>query len=180
MGRLTILMGCMFAQKTTELLRRIRRYEAIGYKVLVVNYAQDTRYGTHQIVSHDRTSCDATTVLTLSEVEADVRSSTYQVVVIDEGQLYGDLYECVTRWADTTGVHFVVAGLSGDSDRKSFGDLLRLIPMAEEVELLTAFCSVCRDGTTACFSKCIKAKAQQVEIGGADAYVPVCRRHYLE
>ena len=180
MGRLTILMGCMFAQKTTERLRRIRRYEAIGYKVLVVNYAQDTRYGTHQIVSHDRTSCDATTVLTLSEVEAEVRSSTYQVVVIDEGQFYGDLYECVTRWADTTGVHFVVAGLSGDSDRKPFGDLLRLIPMAEEVELLTAFCSVCRDGTTACFSKCIKAKAQQVEIGGADAYVPVCRRHYLE
>ena len=180
MGRLTILMGCMFAQKTTELLRRIRRYEAIGYKVLVVNYAQDTRYGTHQIVSHDRTSCDATTVLTLSEVEADVRSTTYQVVVIDEGQFYGDLYECVTRWADTTGVHLVVAGLSGDSDRTPFGDLLRLIPMAEEVELLTAFCSVCRDGTTACFSKCIKAKAQQVEIGGADAYVPVCRRHYLE
>jgi thymidine kinase len=37
MGHLTVLMGCMFAQKTTELLRRIRRFKAIGYKVLVVN-----------------------------------------------------------------------------------------------------------------------------------------------
>jgi len=180
MGYLTVLMGWMFAQKTTELLRRIRRYEAIGYKVLVVNYAQDTRYGTHKIVSHDKTSCDATTVLRLAEVETEVQKGLYQVVVIDEGQFYGDLYECVTRWADTTRVHVVVAGLDGDSDRKPFGDLLRLLPMAEEVERLTAFCSVCKDGTTACFSKCVKAKTQQVEIGGADTYMPVCRTHYLE
>jgi len=170
----------MFAQKTTELLRRIRRYEAIGYKVLVVNYAQDTRYGAHKIVSHDRASCDATTVLRLAEVDAEVCGGTYQVVVIDEGQFYDDLYECVSQWADRQPIHIVVAGLDGDSDRKPFGDLLRLIPVAEEVERLTACCSVCKDGTAACFSKCVKAKAQQVEIGGADTYMPVCRRHYLD
>jgi len=59
MGHLTVLMGCMFAQKTTELLRRIRRSKAIGHKVLVVNYVGDTRYGTDRIASHDVDSCDA-------------------------------------------------------------------------------------------------------------------------
>ena len=177
MGHLTLLMGCMFAQKTTELLRRIRRYKAIGHSVLVINYAADTRYGTNKIASHDVDTCDAICVNRLSEVESTI--SAYNVIVIDEGQFYPDLYDCVTRWADTLPVHLVVAGLDGDSDRRPFGDLLKLIPMAEEVERLTAFCSVCKDGTVAMFSQCKKAKAEQVAIGGADTYQPVCRRHYL-
>ena len=49
MGHLTVLLGCMFAQKTTELLRRIRRFKSIGYNVLVINYSKDTRYGTDVI-----------------------------------------------------------------------------------------------------------------------------------
>ena len=177
MGHLTLLMGCMFAQKTTELLRRIRRYKAIGYRVLVINYAADTRYGTNKIASHDVDTCDAICINSLIEVDSKV--SDYDVIVIDEGQFYPDLYACVTRWADTLPVHLVVAGLDGDSDRNPFGDLLKLIPHAEEVERLTAFCSVCRDGTVAMFSQCKRAKAEQVAIGGADEYRPVCRRHYL-
>ena len=167
----------MFAQKTTELLRRIRRYKAIGYRVLVINYAADTRYGTNKIASHDVDTCDAICINSLIEVDSKV--SDYDVIVIDEGQFYPDLYVCVTRWADTLPVHLVVAGLDGDSDRNPFGDLLKLIPHAEEVERLTAFCSVCRDGTVAMFSQCKRAKAEQVAIGGADEYRPVCRRHYL-
>ena len=54
MGRITLLIGCMFAQKTTELLRRVRRYKSIGYKVLVVNYIADRRYGKECIASHDK------------------------------------------------------------------------------------------------------------------------------
>jgi thymidine kinase len=44
---------------------------------------------------------------------------------------------------------------------------------------LTAFCAECKDGTEAHFSKRISRTAEQVEIGGADRYVPVCRKHYV-
>ena len=180
MGHLTLLLGCMFAQKTTELLRRIRRYRAIGKKVLVVNYVGDTRYGTNKIASHDVDCCDAICVSSLEEVKGQVESGTYEVIVIDEGQFYGDLYSCVTKWADELPVHIVVAGLDGDSNRGTFGDMLRLIPHAEEKVHLTAFCGICKDGTEAHFSKCVKSdKVEQVVIGGADTYIPVCRRHYL-
>jgi thymidine kinase len=179
MGHLTLLLGCMFAQKTTELLRRIRRFKAIGYNVLVINFKGDTRYGTDSIYSHDSDHTTAVCVTLLAEVDALVRSGTYQVIIIDEGQFYTDLYPHVSTWADTLPVHIVVAGLDGDSDRRPFGDLLKLIPMAEKVERLSAFCALCKDGTQAHFSKCIKAKASQVEIGGADTYLPVCRAHFL-
>ena len=176
MGRLTVLIGCMFAQKTTELLRRIRRYKSIGYNVLTINYGLDNRYGTDCIASHDKEKEEALSVITLSEVDSIVSRGTYDVIVIDEGQFYADLFQYVTRWADT--LHIVVAGLSGSFEREPMGDMLRLIPHAEEVEHLTALCAVCCDGTPAPFTKRITEQTQHILIG-AKEYMPVCRKHYM-
>lgn len=181
MGRLSVLCGCMFAQKTTELLRRVKRYKSIGYKVLIINYSGDTRYGQECIASHDRETEKAVCVDALQLVNVYAQSGEYQVIAIDEGQFFSDLFEYVTRWADTLPVHIIVAGLDGTSDRTPFGDMLRLIPHAEEVERLSAYCSECRDGTVAIYSKYIAAAKKDengVAIGGAESYRPVCRRHY--
>lgn len=183
MGHLSLLIGCMFAQKTTELLRKVRRYKSIGYKVLVVNYVGDTRYGRDCVASHDKEVELATCVEHLKEVDGLVRSGEYNVVAIDEGQFFTDLFDYVTKWADDLPVHIVISGLDGTSERMPFGDMLRLIPHAEEVERLTAFCSECRDGTIAPYSKYFgEAKKDEngVAIGGAEAYRPVCRKHYLQ
>jgi len=169
----------MFAQKTTELLRRVRRYQSIGYRVLVVNYIADTRYGKDCIASHDKEVEQATCVAQLSEIDELVRSQDYQVIAIDEGQFFPDLFHYVSLWADTLPVHIVISGLDGTSDRKPFGDILRLIPHAEEVERLTAFCSICCDGTVAMYSKYMGTKKADIAIGGATMYRPVCRTHYL-
>jgi len=182
MGHLSLLIGCMFAQKTTELLRRVRRYKSIGYKVLVVNFVGDTRYGRDCVASHDKEVEMATCVNTLKEVEPLIRTGQYNVIAIDEGQFFTDLFECVTQWADELPVHIVISGLDGTSERTPFGNMLRLIPHAEEVERLTAFCSECRDGTIAAYSKYFgdaKKDEHGVAIGGAEAYRPVCRKHYL-
>jgi len=179
MGRITLLIGCMFAQKTTELLRRIRRYKSIGYKVLIINYAADQRYGKDCIASHDKDTETAVCVEDLSAINQLVETGDYQVIAIDEGQFFGDLHDYCTRWADTLPVHIVVAGLDGDSNRCPFGDMLRLIPHAEEVERLTALCAVCCDGTVGMYSKRMIADDRLVAIGGAESFMPVCRKHYL-
>jgi thymidine kinase len=189
MGHLTLIMGCMFAQKTTELLRQIRRFESIGYKVLVVNYAADTRYGRDCIASHDVDKHPATCISRLSELNEKVAIGNYDVIIIDEGQFFQDLFDEVTRMADTLPLHIIVCGLDGDSERRPFGDMLRLIPHAEKVERLTAYCAECRDGTVAHFSKRFVGKGTgiaaggaegQVAVGAGDMYRPVCRRHFLE
>lgn len=182
MGRLSVLFGCMFAQKTTELIRRIRRYQSIGYNVLVVNHKSDTRYADHHIITHDKSRECAVMVEQLKQIEAEVRSGDYQVVAIDEGQFFPDLFECVSEWADELPIHIVVVGLDGTSERTPFGDILRLIPHAEEVERLHALCSMCKDGTLAHCSKYIgstEKDASGVAVGGAELYAPVCRMHYL-
>lgn len=186
MGHLSLIIGCMFAQKTTELLRRIRKFESIGYRVLVINYSKDNRYGSNIIASHDVVTRDAVCIDKLAMIDKEVRSSHYDVVVVDEGQFFEDLYKYVTDWTDNLNIQVVIAGLDGDSNRQPFGDILKLIPFAEEVDRQTAFCAVCRDGTLAMYSKftancakTISTISSQVVVGGAELYKPVCRKHYL-
>ncbi len=179
MGQLTVIMGCMFAQKTTELLRLIRRYRSIGFKVLVVNYKHDTRYGEGVIASHDLDKIPAMAVERLCDLDEETIKG-YDVVVIDEGQFFSDLFDKVTTWVDLLPrLHVVVSGLDGDAERRPFGDMLRLIPHAEHLLRLSSYCAVCRDGTAAHFSKKVAGDPSKIEeVGGADKYLPVCRKHY--
>ena len=53
-GRIELIIGCMFAGKSTELLRRVRKHEITGKNVLNVKYSADQRYGTKcEVVTHD-------------------------------------------------------------------------------------------------------------------------------
>jgi thymidine kinase len=91
------------------------------------------------------------------------------------------LVKYVSEWVDSFGLQVVVAGLSGDSERRPFGDILRLVPLADEFVQLTALCSLCKNGTVAQFSKYLGADVKnenQIAVGGLDRYVPVCRRHF--
>ena len=51
-GRLEVVCGPMFAGKTEELLRRVRRAEVAGRRVVVINHALDLRHGTGRVASH--------------------------------------------------------------------------------------------------------------------------------
>jgi thymidine kinase len=44
----------MFAGKSTELLRRVKRHEISGKKCLSIKYAQDNRYSEECISTHDK------------------------------------------------------------------------------------------------------------------------------
>jgi thymidine kinase len=44
----------MFSGKSTELLRRLKRYEIGGHKILRIKFAEDVRYSTDSISTHDR------------------------------------------------------------------------------------------------------------------------------
>jgi len=53
-GRIELIMGPMFAGKSTELLRRVNRLEISGKTCLSVKYAADTRYSNECISTHDK------------------------------------------------------------------------------------------------------------------------------
>ena len=48
-----MIIGPMFAGKSTELLRRMDRYLLSGKLCLLVKFNADTRYSKHEITTHD-------------------------------------------------------------------------------------------------------------------------------
>lgn len=53
-GSLEMIIGPMFAGKSTELLRRMDRHRFSGKKCLYVKYSEDTRYDAQAIATHDQ------------------------------------------------------------------------------------------------------------------------------
>ena len=94
------------------------------------------------------------------------------------GQFFTDLYDFCVAAVEKDAKSVIISGLDGDFKRKSFGQILDLIPLADRVDKLTALCTKCRDGTAAIFSKRFAKCTDQIAVGGLDSYIPVCRRHY--
>ena len=53
LGSIELVVGPMFAGKTSELLRRVRAYQAQGLVVAVIKSDQDDRYSEGHVVTHD-------------------------------------------------------------------------------------------------------------------------------
>jgi thymidine kinase len=84
-GRIELIMGCMFAGKSTELLRRCRKHEITGKKVLKVKFSADNRYGDELCIStHSgiKEKAIPSTSL-LSDLKNEWRK--FDVIGIDEG-----------------------------------------------------------------------------------------------
>ena len=106
------------------------------------------------------------------------RYAEAHVIAIDEAQFFDDLEDFCTRAADVDGKEIIVAGLDGDFKRRKFGQVLDLVPHADDVTKLTARCAKC--SAPGLFSLRISAEKDTTLIGGKDKYLPVCRRHYFE
>jgi len=94
------------------------------------------------------------------------------VIGIDEGQFFPDIVNFCEKMAND-GKTVIVAALDGTFQRKAFGEVLQLIPMAESVTKLNAVCMVCYKD--AAFTKRLGTETQVQLIGGSDMYISVCR-----
>ena len=170
-----IIFGPMFSGKTTELLRRLRRYKIAKHKVLLIKFIGDNRYSDKEVVTHDGVSMDAINVKLLAEIEDD-EITKYDCIGIDEGQFIADIDEYAEKWANM-GKKIVISSLSGDYKRLPFGNVLNLISKAEKIKMLTAICIDC--GKEASYSKRKISFDGTVKVGGKETYDAVCRKCYF-
>ena len=98
------------------------------------------------------------------------------VILINEGQFFPDLYNVVKNMVENK-KHVYICGLDGDFERKKFGQILDLIPLADKIEKLSSLCSLCKNGTRGIFSMRLTKEKTQTVIG-SDNYIPVCRNCY--
>ncbi|XP_047001915.1 thymidine kinase, cytosolic-like [Schistocerca americana] len=172
-GHIQVILGPMFSGKTTELMRRLKRYQIANYKCLVIKYKFDDRFGSEGIFTHDRQTCSAVAAVRLCEVDP----CGYDIIGIDEGQFFPDIVRFSEDMANK-GKIVIVAALDGTYQRLPFGEVLSLVPLAESVIKLTAVCMVCYG--EASYTKRTSSDQKVEVIGGADKYMAVCRQCYFQ
>jgi thymidine kinase len=106
----------------------------------------------------------------------------YDIIMIDEGQFFNNIIE-FTKMALKDNKKIYIASLKADFKGEKFGEVIDLIPIADNLIILHANCAVCAKNkikTNAIYSKKIDEtdKEKIIDIGGDNKYMPVCREHY--
>ena len=185
---LRIVMGPMFAGKTSEIQSIVRRYTCLGRATLVLTTAMDDRYqdadSVSAIINHDRLAVPARAIKPneLLDVMKWPEFLSARLLVLDEAQFFSEGSDDLARFirvaVDGLQKDVVLVGLDSDAERKPFLGFLALCGQADSVEKLTAMCVPCGDGTPAIFTRSLKERVDRVTIGGAEMYQPVCRKHF--
>lgn len=190
---LELFIGPMFSGKSTRLVEIYKQCKFCNISVAVINHYIDNRYDEELLSTHDKVKIPCIKVNKLSDVwsnNIDLHSdmnkipsgqekfkvATSNVILINEGQFFPDLYDVVVDMLKYNKKVYV-CGLDGDFERKKFGTILDLIPLCDKVTKLTSLCSQCKDGTPGIFSMRLTNELEQTVVG-SDNYIPVCRKCY--
>lgn len=177
---LELVVGPMFAGKSSHLLSIIRRYQSIQYPILILTSALDNRYQADAIHSHNHESFPALAVPELKFVNTRKEYSESKIIIVEESQFFEDLVQFVLQAVEKDNKHVIVVGLDGDSERRPFGQILRLVPYCDKITKITSFCSKCGDGTPALFTHRKTDEQSVISVGTSNQYEPLCRKHFLE
>lgn len=187
-GTLITVCGPMFAGKSTFIINAIQSQCIQGLSCLTpatYKHTHDyTRRGTHEIVAHDKKTCDA---LSLNDEDiADFLNNPEKLLqikanhdwlIIDEIQFFAStamLQFCENSLA--MGLNLCCAGLNQDSFGQPFGCIGNLLAMSDDIVLLSANCAICDAKATK--TQRLVSGQEIVAIGGADMYEPRCTEHW--
>ena len=173
----------MFASKTETAIGIGRKQRAIGKKLVFINNDLDNRYTSKNFVSsHNGTKEHCLKVGKLMDLPESILEE-YDTFIIEESQFFTDLLTTFQKW-NKSGLllskMFVVTGLASDFSMKKFGCTIDLIPMADSLQKLSGFCSICKDGTAGPFTKSIfpLTSENNIVVGAAESFTCVCRKHF--
>ncbi|WP_336232640.1 thymidine kinase [Thalassospira sp. CH_XMU1458] len=188
MANLFFYYSSMNAGKSTTLLQASFNYRERGMETLLMTVAFDNRFGEGKIASRIGLEApallfDANTDMTALILE-QVEKGKVDCVLIDEAQfLSKEQVWQLSDIADIHGIPVLCYGIRTDFQGQLFEGSKWLLAWADKLNELKTICHcgrkagmvlrVDQDG------KPVREGAQ-VEIGGNDRYVPVCRRHFKE
>ncbi|TJX14301.1 thymidine kinase [Tissierella creatinini] len=180
-GKLIIHTGSMFSGKTSSLEKDVKRFKIAGYTTLAFKPVLDTRNNTSEIITHDKTSLEATLIKDIGEIIKLCNENNPDVVAIDEVQfLDGGIENIVSgiRALLEKEITIVLAGLDIDFSGQPFEVVKELMPLADYLTKHHAVCVKC--GTDAWVSHRKTKDRERVVIGASKEYEPLCRKCFLE
>lgn len=186
MAKLYFYYSSMNAGKSTALLQSSYNYRERGMNTLVLAPQMDDRFGTGKVKSRIGLESAATTFTTSDNLFDIVRSrlaeETLHCVLIDEAQfLSKDQVFQLGEVTDSLNVPVLAYGLRTDFQGEPFEGSKYLLAWADTLNELKAICHCGRKATMVvrldADGNAVR-EGSQIEIGGNDRYVSMCRRHF--
>ena len=178
-GRLTVITGPMFSNKSGELLRLATVHRIAGRRVGLFKHSLDERYGgADQISTHGGQTALAEPVAHSASI--GLVASSYDVVGVDEAQFFDEGLPDVCGRIVEGGGTVIVAGLDRDFRGEPFGPMPRLMALADDVMKLRAVCMRCRSLEGTMTQRLIDGlpaprSSPLILIGASESYEARCR-----
>ena len=188
MATLHFIYSTMNAGKSTALLQASHGYRERGLETMVFTSSKDDRYGESEVVSRiglrtaAHTYNESDNILTI--VQDQNKKSELNCVLIDEAQfLTKDQVEQLGKIADELNITVMAFGIRTDFRGELFEGSKYLLAWADRLKELRAVCHcgkkatmivrVSEDGS-------IIRSGDQVEIGGNERYLSLCRKCFYD
>ena len=176
-GWLEVICGPMFSGKSEEMIRRLRRAEIAGQRVIIFKPRIDDRFDASDVVSHAGIRMRGVPVGSAAELRSRARGC--EVVGIDEVQFFEPAIVPVALELADGGTRVVAAGLDQDFRRLPFGPIPELLCHAEFVDKLQAVCHRC-GGPATTTQRLVDGKpapysGETVVVGASEQYEARCR-----
>ncbi|MCX7928366.1 MAG: thymidine kinase [Patescibacteria group bacterium] len=186
--RLHVVTGCMFAGKTTELMRLGKREEFAGNSVMAFKPSNDTR--SKEIMNHNGERLQAIQIdFQQPEQIFNYLSERISAILIDEAQFFGSDLPDVVKVILRNGIRVYLAGLQNDFRHEGFGPMPALLGMADKITVLYAVCTYDFDGKV-CGMEASRTQRlingqypswdePVILIGASESYAPRCANHHI-
>lgn len=185
MAKLFFRYACMNAGKSLDIIRIAHNYEELGKRVLILTSVVDDRYGVGRVTSRVGVSREAVAVRPgedVLEVVSNVhKGNPLDCVLVDEVHFFEvEQIDQLSRVVDDLGIPVITYGLRSDFTMKPFAASAILMAQADSIEELKTLCHCGRKATANAriVDGAVARGGEQVQVGGNESYVPLCRRHY--
>lgn len=188
MAKLYFNYSSMNAGKSTMLLQSNHNYLERGMKPQIYTSDLDNRYGSGEIVSRIGLKAKSNTFNTKTDIYKDIlnknNNDPVDCVLVDEAQfLTESQVEQLGRIVDELNIPVLAFGIRTDFQGKLFEGSKFLLAWADNLKEIKTVCHCGRKATMVLRvddEGNIMADGSQIEIGGEERYVSVCRKHFKE
>lgn len=182
MAQLYFRYSTMNAGKSIDILKIAHNYEEQGKSVLLFTSSLDDRYGEGFIASRIGIKKAAISYDRNTKLRTSIEASPPHCVLVDEGQFLTKTQVLeLTQIVDYMHIPVIVYGLKNDFQNNLFEGSEALLLYADKIEEIKTICWFCNRKATMVLrvqdGKPIYT-GQQIQIGGNDNYLPVCRKCY--
>ena len=188
MASLHFKFAAMNSGKSTQLIQAHFNYIERGMHPLAMTPACDSRYGNGIIGARVGLKLEVAvfqkTTNLFETVQTALQQHKIDVFIIDEGQFLSreQVYQ-LADVVDNLNIPVIVYGLKTDFKLEMFEGSYHLMCLADKVEELKTICwcgNKAHLNARVSETGVVLREGEQVEIGGNERYVSLCRKHFMD